>query len=347
MADNSLVVLVVEPGKKPYLQILDGSLESMQKVVNGDIEAIYPFEDEVAIVLNGEGKFTGERANRAFYDEDGNVVDIIAGTFFVCYAPADSESFMSLPEEFIHKYADIFNNIARFVNIEGRILVQSWDNEPHSYLGVNYQLHEHDDSTDIEFLVHSEDVGLVTIDWHTVEDGSDESKRIEQVAKEWAGNLAIGRVNAVLGVLKETPLSQEAEKLLKVFEDEFFDNGDMYNGCIPANSSLVEGYQKSSFDELIATGFIQIRESEGFAYELTESRREKLTVTSKTVDDIVKNACERSELISNNEYYKENDGWFTYYVNSRTGEKKFKLDEGDVEVAAPQRDDFYRGEVLE
>lgn len=26
------------------------------------------------------------------------------------------------------------------------------------------------------------------------------------------------------------------------------------------------------------------------------------------------------------------DGWFEYYYNIETGEKKFKLDEGDIEV---------------
>ena len=33
-----------------------------------------------------------------------------------------------------------------------------------------------------------------------------------------------------------------------------------------------------------------------------------------------------------NKYYKFNDGYFTYYVNTLTGEKKFELEEGDVEV---------------
>ena len=30
-----------------------------------------------------------------------------------------------------------------------------------------------------------------------------------------------------------------------------------------------------------------------------------------------------------NQYYKISDGWFTYFVNKTTGEKKFKLDETD------------------
>lgn len=44
-----------------------------------------------------------------------------------------------------------------------------------------------------------------------------------------------------------------------------------------------------------------------------------------------------------NQYYKFSDGWFTYYVNVATGEKKFKLDEGDIEVAG-KPDDFHRGQ---
>lgn len=33
-----------------------------------------------------------------------------------------------------------------------------------------------------------------------------------------------------------------------------------------------------------------------------------------------------------NEYYEVYDGWFTFFVNNETGEKKFELDEGDVIV---------------
>lgn len=40
-------------------------------------------------------------------------------------------------------------------------------------------------------------------------------------------------------------------------------------------------------------------------------------------------------------YYLTSDGWFKFYVNVTTGEKKFKLDPGDVEVPHRQ-DDFYR-----
>ena len=46
--------------------------------------------------------------SRAIIDEDGHVMDVIAGPFFLCYSPAESERFLSMPmdleEEFRKKY---------------------------------------------------------------------------------------------------------------------------------------------------------------------------------------------------------------------------------------------------
>ena len=39
--------------------------------------------------------------------------------------------------------------------------------------------------------------------------------------------------------------------------------------------------------------------------------------------------CQKSEP---NKYYKVNDGWFEYYVNSDTGEKKLYLGWDDIEI---------------
>lgn len=46
--------------------------------------------------------------------------------------------------------------------------------------------------------------------------------------------------------------------------------------------------------------------------------------------------------MSNNMYYEISDGFFTYYVNTVTGEEKFELDENDILVDAVF-DDFHRG----
>ena len=77
-----MTILVVEPMKPPTVQEIDSSLESMQKIVGGDIEAVYPFDDPVAIVCNEEGKMLGLPMNRAMTDESGVPYDIVCGTFF-------------------------------------------------------------------------------------------------------------------------------------------------------------------------------------------------------------------------------------------------------------------------
>ena len=48
-------VLVVEPLKECYAKEI-GGLEEMQALVGGYIQAVYPFEDPVAVVCNEEGK---------------------------------------------------------------------------------------------------------------------------------------------------------------------------------------------------------------------------------------------------------------------------------------------------
>lgn len=47
-------VLVVEPGYAPYEKSING-LDEMQATVGGLIQAIYPYEEQVAIVCNEEG----------------------------------------------------------------------------------------------------------------------------------------------------------------------------------------------------------------------------------------------------------------------------------------------------
>ena len=52
-------VLMVEPGKVPYETEIEGGLESLQKAVGGSIQAVYPYDDPVALICNEEGKLMG------------------------------------------------------------------------------------------------------------------------------------------------------------------------------------------------------------------------------------------------------------------------------------------------
>ena len=51
MSDNHLTILVVEPGKPPYPRQIPDTLQAMQEIVGGDIDATYPYEDPVALIL--------------------------------------------------------------------------------------------------------------------------------------------------------------------------------------------------------------------------------------------------------------------------------------------------------
>ena len=70
-------VLVVEPGYAPYEKSING-LEEMQATVGGLIQAIYPYEEPVALVCNKEGLLLGLDFNRSV---PGGYVGIV-GTFF-------------------------------------------------------------------------------------------------------------------------------------------------------------------------------------------------------------------------------------------------------------------------
>lgn len=45
-------VVIVEPEKKPVMQNIDDTLTSMQQIVGGTIQAVYPFEEPVALICN-------------------------------------------------------------------------------------------------------------------------------------------------------------------------------------------------------------------------------------------------------------------------------------------------------
>ena len=116
-------ILVVEPGKTPYRKDVGDSLEAMQSIVGGLIQAVFPFNVEpVALVCNEEAKLDDLPPNRALRDEEGQIYDIICGTFFLCYAPPDSENFESLTEEQIDRYTRLFLHPEVFLRVNGEIV---------------------------------------------------------------------------------------------------------------------------------------------------------------------------------------------------------------------------------
>ena len=108
-------VVLVEPGKPAKITELELSLENMQKIVGGLIQAVYPWEDKVALICNDEGKLLELPPNRALEDENGDIYDIVHGTFFICGLTEDN--FGPLTGEQARLYSKKFRNPQLFPNV--------------------------------------------------------------------------------------------------------------------------------------------------------------------------------------------------------------------------------------
>lgn len=117
---EKMTVVMVEPMKEPYVKEISSDLRTLQAEVGGDIAAVYPFQDPVALVCNDEGKLIGLDLNRSLRNEQGEVYDIVVGSFLIVGLGA--EDFTSLSPEFIQKYTEQFKRPELFAKIDGQIV---------------------------------------------------------------------------------------------------------------------------------------------------------------------------------------------------------------------------------
>ena len=115
-------VLLIEPGEKPRLKTVTHTLEELQALVGGTVQAVYPFPDQrVALLCDDEGKFKGYTPNRVLLDEDGNPYDIVAGTFLICGITEDN--FGSISDEDAKHFTEMFYWPEMFMRtLEGQII---------------------------------------------------------------------------------------------------------------------------------------------------------------------------------------------------------------------------------
>ena len=126
--NEKIRVILVEPGKTAKLEDIDTGLKSYQKVVDGYIQQVCPYDDPVAIICNEEGKIMGLPLNRALTDDEGKIYDIISGTFFIC--GLGEEDYISLSDELAEKYLKLFQKPEEFYRgLDGSIIRVTLDKE--------------------------------------------------------------------------------------------------------------------------------------------------------------------------------------------------------------------------
>ena len=118
---DTISVVLVEPGKKARAAHIDGTLPGMKGIVGGKIEPTSPYDEDVCLICNRENKDNAMPYNRAIYSKDGEITDIIAGTFFIC--GYDGEQFISLTDEQLKRYTEMYECPERFMKLDGQIHV--------------------------------------------------------------------------------------------------------------------------------------------------------------------------------------------------------------------------------
>ena len=148
---KTMKVLLVEPEKYPRPVEIGTKLEDLQAAVGGFIEVVYPFEDEVGLVMNEEGKLEGLPLNRALRDDDGDIYDVIAGPFLV--VGLTEEDFGSLTPEQMAFYEEKYHSPELFIRMGRGIMAipveaMAEDSRPADPIKSEPKLHkaERDDS---------------------------------------------------------------------------------------------------------------------------------------------------------------------------------------------------------
>ena len=119
-------VLYCEPGMLAVSREIGTELHDLQRAVGGGfIETYYPFEEEVCIVCNDEGKFNGMRPCRAIFGEDGKMTDVIFGPFFIC--DCSTENFKSLSDDHMKRYQEQFRFPEHYYRAEGELKAVRYD----------------------------------------------------------------------------------------------------------------------------------------------------------------------------------------------------------------------------
>ena len=79
----TMEVVLVDPGKAPQVVEIGKTYDDLHRVIGGYLECV-DLEPNVCLICDEEGKMKEREPNRALYDGDGDVMDVVFGRFFLC-----------------------------------------------------------------------------------------------------------------------------------------------------------------------------------------------------------------------------------------------------------------------
>lgn len=114
----TIKALVIEPDKCVKEMEIENDLSSLQKIIGGYIQIVWPFDDNVLLICNEEGKLLGLEPNRPLHDSDGLVYDMVCGTIIIAGDDEESGDIISLTDEQIERYTKYYDYVCYFTDKE-------------------------------------------------------------------------------------------------------------------------------------------------------------------------------------------------------------------------------------
>ena len=114
MEKNKISALYVCPNKPPELVLVEPTTPVFRGLLGGPIEEIFPYFEEVMLLCSASAKVERKPPNRALYDGNGNLIDVVAGDFILVGAPLTEPGFISLTPEQINRYQALYQTPDQF-----------------------------------------------------------------------------------------------------------------------------------------------------------------------------------------------------------------------------------------
>lgn len=96
--------LIIEPNEEPEIIELNPDLETLQQLVSGLYQEVYPFNDNVVLLCNELGRKIQLLRNRYIPE----LSETLYGTFLLL-GDDGAEEYISLTDEQVRSYMDIFS----------------------------------------------------------------------------------------------------------------------------------------------------------------------------------------------------------------------------------------------
>lgn len=101
-----MIALFKQPGKAMQKVNITNNLKTLQSLVEGNIESLYPFAEKVCLLFNEDGKSLSLQPNVALA-KDKKLYDYIAGNIILVGLAEDG--FSSIEQSLIPRCLDLFN----------------------------------------------------------------------------------------------------------------------------------------------------------------------------------------------------------------------------------------------